>query len=246
MIERQFVAQRSKEYQIHEFISENLKRVGHSHTKMIRTPLGEKIIIFASRPGLIVGRKGQSIKRLTKVLKKKFNLENPQIEISEVENIYLDAQIVAEMIASSLERFGQAKFKAIGHKMMLDVMNAGALGIEIKVSGKVPSQRAKVWRFYLGYLKKCGDISKDIRTAYSSAQLRTGTIGIQVRIMPPDIHLPDAIRTISPETAPSVEESKTETAKENIANVADEEKTNESAEEKPKQKRARKKKEVSE
>src|SRR3989344_2477027 len=105
MIERQFFAQRSKEYQIHEFISENLKRVGHSHTKMIRTPLGEKIIIFASRPGLIVGRKGQSIKRLTKVLKKKFNLENPQIEISEVENIYLDAQIVAEMIASSLERF---------------------------------------------------------------------------------------------------------------------------------------------
>ena len=75
MIERSFVSQKIKEFQIQEYISENLKKVGHSHTKMVKTPLGEKIIIFASRPGLVVGRKGENIKKLTYTLKKRFNLE---------------------------------------------------------------------------------------------------------------------------------------------------------------------------
>ena len=70
MIERKFVAQKFKEFQIQEYIEENLQNVGHSHTKMVKTPLGEKIILYASRPGLIVGRKGQNIKELTKTLKK--------------------------------------------------------------------------------------------------------------------------------------------------------------------------------
>lgn len=193
MIERDFVKQRKKEYQIQEFVSSSLKNVGHSHTKMIRTPLGEKIIIFASRPGLVVGKEGENIKKLTQSLKKRFELENPQIEISEVEDINLDAQIVAEKIASSLEKFGINKFKGVGHKAMTDVMNAGALGIEILISGKVPSARAKSWRFYLGYLKKSGDVAKGIKQAYAVAQLKSGTVGIQVRIMPPDINLPDKI-----------------------------------------------------
>ena len=76
MIERKFVAQKIKEFQIEEYITQSLNNVGHSHTKMIKTPLGEKIVIYTSRPGLIVGRKGQNIKLLTKTLKRKFNLEN--------------------------------------------------------------------------------------------------------------------------------------------------------------------------
>lgn len=194
MIERKFVAQKMKEFQIEEYITQNLENVGHSHTKMVKTPLGEKIIIFASRPGLIVGRKGQNIKQLTKTLKKRFNLENPQIEISEVETPNLDAHIVAEKIVDALEKFGSEKFKAIGHKIMTEVMRAGALGIEIVVSGKVPSARAKSWRFYSGYLKKCGDVAiMGVRRADAQAQLKTGIIGIKVKIMPPDIKLPDDI-----------------------------------------------------
>ncbi|MBI2135652.1 30S ribosomal protein S3 [Candidatus Woesearchaeota archaeon] len=193
MIERQFVTQKLREFQIQEFIGNTLKRVGHSHTKMIKTPLGEKIVIYASRPGLIVGRKGANIKDLTRTLKKKFDLGNPQIEINEVENVFLDANIVAEMIASSLERFGTTKFKGIGHKIMTDVTAAGALGIEILVSGKIPSARAKRWRFYKGYLKKSGQSATEISSAYAYAQLKSGTVGIQVRIMPPNLILPDDI-----------------------------------------------------
>jgi small subunit ribosomal protein S3 len=195
MIEKKFVNQKIKEFQIEEFISQSLKNVGHSYTKLQRTPLGEKIIIYASRPGLIVGRKGESIKNLTIQLKEKFKLDNPQIEIQEVENINLDAQIVAEKIASTLERFGTSKFKGIGHKVMESVMDAGALGIEVLISGKIPGARAKRWRFYTGYLKKCGDFAiTGVKVAYVDAQLKTGTIGVQVRIMPPDLILPDNIK----------------------------------------------------
>ncbi|MBN1386749.1 30S ribosomal protein S3 [Candidatus Woesearchaeota archaeon] len=212
MIERDFVKQNIKEMEIQEFISKNLKRAGHSHTKVQRTPLGEKIIIFTSHPGLVVGRKGQNIKKLTADLKRHFNLENPQIETSEVSNMYLDADIIAESIATSLEKFGSNRFKGIGHKMMTSVLEAGARGIEIVISGKIPSSRAKSWRFYAGYLKKCGDISiSGVNHAYSRAELKTGTIGIKVSIMPPDLKLPDHFRFL--DEAEFVEEEMTDEKK---------------------------------
>ena len=222
MIEREFVKERVKEHMIHEFITKNLSNVGHSHTKVIRTPLGEKIIVYASRPGLVVGREGQNIKKITAQLKKRFKLENPQMEISEVEDINLDAQVVAERIASALERFGSTRFKGIGHKVMTDVMAAGALGIEIVISGKIPSARARSWRFYTGYLKKCGDIAlTGVDTAYARAELKSGTVGIKVRIMPPDIKLHDKIELTKEketvvEEVVKKDEEKTEETKEEL------------------------------
>ena len=216
MIERKFVAQKIREFEINEYLSQSLDNVGLSHTKMVKTPLGEKIIVYTSRPGLIVGRKGQNIKLLTKNLKKRFQLENPQIEISEIENPNLVAKIVAERIVDSLERFVLQKFKAIGHKVMSDVMNSGALGIEIIISGKVPSDRAKSWRFYQGYLKKCGELAiVGVRKANLQAQLKTGIIGVKVSIMPPDLKLPDDISIINKES--KKEEPKEEPAKEEKA-----------------------------
>lgn len=215
MIEKKFVEQRIKEFMIEEHVVNKLKNVGHSSTRLKRTPLGEKIIISASRPGFVVGRKGENIKSITADLKKDFKLENPQIEINEVENINLDANIVAERIASTLERFGTSRFKAIGHKVMTDCMNSGALGIEILVSGKIPGSRAKRWRFYQGYLKKCGDIAIDgVRKSIVNAKLKTGVIGIQVKIMPPDLVLPDNIKLLDEEdvVAPEVKEKVVEDA----------------------------------
>lgn len=197
MIEREFVADKIKEFQIQEFISTNLKNVGHSHTKLQKTPLGEKIIIYTSRPGLVVGKRGENITKLTKALKKKFRLENPQIEISEIENPNLEAPIVAERIAIALERYGSKRFKGVLHKSMEDVLNAGALGIEIILSGKVPSSRAKSWRVFGGYMKKCGEIAvSGVKRAQAIALLKSGVIGIKVSIMPSNIKLPDDIRLV--------------------------------------------------
>src|SRR3989338_3610806 len=197
MIERKLLGQRVREFQVHEFIASNLKNVGYSGTKIVRTPLGEKIIVYASRPGLVVGRKGENIKKLTNTLKKKFKFENPEIELMEVDGPDTDARIVAERIASSLERFCIQRFKGVGHKALSDVMNAGARGIEILISGKVPSARARTWRFYAGYLKKSGDASlSQVSRAIAAANLKSGTIGIKVCIMPKNVHLPDDMKII--------------------------------------------------
>lgn len=194
MIERKFVAENLREFQIEEYLRSVLGKAGLSYIKMQRTPLGEKILICASRPGIIVGKSGSNIAKLTKELKDKFKLENPQIELLEAENPMMDANIVAESIANSLERFGTARFKGIGHKAMSDIMNSGARGVEILISGKVPSSRAKTWRFYMGYLKKSGDVAvSGVNTAYSQAKLKTGIVGVQVRIMPSTTKLPDDI-----------------------------------------------------
>ena len=206
MIERKIIAQKIKEFEIEEHVTSNLPNSGHSHTKLQRTPLGEKIVIHASRPGMIVGRKGQNIKKLTIAMKKIFKLENPQIEIAEVEDVNLDAKVVAERIAMSLERFGSQRFKGIAHKVLQDVMSSEAYGVEILISGKVPSQRSKTWRFYQGYLKKCGDIAvSGVNTAYATAKLKSGVVGIKVSIMPKTTILPDNI-TIAEELVEEVVE----------------------------------------
>lgn len=256
MIERDFVRQKKKEFQVQEFISASLKNVGHSYTELQRTPLGDKVIIHTSRPGLIVGRKGQNISKLTDVLKTRFSLENPQVEISDVENPMLDANIVAERIASSLERFGSNRFKGIMHKTMEDILSAGALGVEIRLSGKLPSSRAKSWRVYGGRLKKCGDAAvMNVRKAITAAKLKSGVIGIQVNILPSSIIMPDAITVIeigsekkSPESAPAKEEPSAEKEKagekkEEAPAEASKEKAEETPEAKEKPaKKARKKK----
>lgn len=207
MIERDFINQKTKEYYIKDYVENRLRGAEISSIKLKKIPLGEKIIITTSRPSLIVGSKGANIRSLTKELRRKFKLDNPQIEIVEVKNIFLDANVVASRIASSLERFGSARFKGVGHKSMDNVLKAGALGVEILMSGKIPGARAKRWRFYQGYLKKCGDISMNgVKTAYASALLKTGIIGIQVRIMPPNLVLPDHVEVF--EEIQQFEESK--------------------------------------
>lgn len=238
MIEREFVAQRTKEYQIKKFIEEKLQGVGISQIRLKKIPMGEKIILETSRPSLIVGKRGVNIREMTKTLKHKFRLENPQIEITEVKDIFLDPQIVADRIAGALERYGLSRFKGVGHKMMEQVMNSGAKGVEVVIAGKVPSARARSWRFYKGYLKKCGDIAiVGVRKAQATALLKTGIVGIKVAIMPPNLRLPDHIEVLQ-EATQVIEELAMEKEKK-----AAEEKA---AAEKPKRKRVAKKKKAEE
>lgn len=193
MIEKKFITQRIKEVQIQEYIASQLTKAGYSHTEIRRTPLGEKIIVYTTRPGLVVGKKGENIQRLTATLKKRFNMENPQIEIGEIKNPNLDCFYIVDRIVSTLERFGAKRFKSIGYHTLQHIMDAGAIGAEIIISGRgVPSSRSRSWRFSAGYLKKSGDISESyIPKANSVANLKSGSVGVKVRILTPDIVLPD-------------------------------------------------------
>src|SRR3989338_434041 len=196
MIERQIVAQKSKEKQIETFVFSYLGKLSCSHIRMQRTPLGEKISVYTSRPGLIVGKKGANIKKLTDTLKTQFNMENPQLEVVEIENPFIDAASVARSLISGFERFGPKRFKAMAYRALEDALKAGARGIEVVISGRgVPSERAKTWRFSAGYLKKSGDISANfVDRSYESCNLRSGTIGVKVSILHPDVLLPDDIK----------------------------------------------------
>ena len=126
MIEKKFIEIKKNEYLIKEFIKQELGKGKISDVKIERTPIGERILLFTCRPGVIIGRKGESIQRLTDVLKKQFKLENPKIEIAEIEKVDFDAQTVADQIALSLERFGSSSFKIVSYKFLERIKRAGA------------------------------------------------------------------------------------------------------------------------
>lgn len=215
MIERKILSQKMKEFRIREYLSGQFMKTGYSHTKIQRTPLGDKVTIYTTRPGLVVGRKGENIKNLTTVLKNKFKMENPQIEIGEVENPFLDAQSIAEKVAYLLERFGPSTFKSTGYKTLQSIMDAGALGAEIVIKGKIPSSRSKTWRFIDGYLKKCGNVSDtQVIIGMATANIKAGAVGIVVKIMPPEVILPDKIVIHEPSPQIIQEPEKKEAEKE--------------------------------
>jgi len=196
MIERKFVAEKMREFLVNEYLYKELGPGKYSSFEIKRTPLGERIVIYTSRPGLIVGKGGDNIKDLTRVLKTKFKMENPQIEVAEISNPNLDAQTMAEQIVTVLEKFGPKRFKSVGYKVLQRIIDAGAMGAEIAIGGRgLPGARAKTWKFYAGYLKKSGDISMS-KIAYgeATANLKSGSIGIKVRILPPNTILPDKLK----------------------------------------------------
>jgi small subunit ribosomal protein S3 len=193
MEDKKAVKFKKDEFAVKEYIKNNLGKGKISKIKIEYTPVGEKVIISTNKPGLVIGRGGEKIKELTSNLKKKFNLDNPHIEIDEVIEPEFDSQIIADEIALTLERLGPLKFKVIAYRTLQRIMNAGALGVEIRLGGKLPGKRAKPWRFAQGYLKKVGDSAKVVDKAQTKAQTKPGTVGVKVSILSPKAKLFDKI-----------------------------------------------------
>lgn len=194
MEEKKFIQLKKEELGVKEFVKNSLGKGKISNVSIEYTPVGEKIIVATTRPGFIIGRRGERIIELTEVLKKKFSLENPHIEIQEITRPEFDAQAIADSLALALERFGNIKFKSVAYSMLQKIMQAGALGVEIRFGGKLPSERAKSWRFAQGYLKKTGDTAKIVGRAKAVAQTKPGTTGIKVSILTPDKKIHDQIK----------------------------------------------------
>src|SRR3989344_3311485 len=173
MEEKKFVNFKKEELGVREYIKRELGKGRISAVTIEYTPVGEKIIVATSRPGQVIGRKGEEIKEITVPL--------------------LDAQLVADDIALMLERKGSLKFKVIAYKQLQQIIKAKALGAEIVLSGKLPSDRARSWRFASGYLKKTGDPAKVVNRAQSQATTMLGVVGVIVSILPPDAHIHDQI-----------------------------------------------------
>jgi small subunit ribosomal protein S3 len=194
MEEKKTVKFKKEEFAMREKIKLDIGKGKVSKVRIEYTPIGEKIVITTNKPGLIIGRGGERIEELTKMLKSEFKLENPHIEIEEIKNPDFDAQLTADEIALALEKLGPLKFKVIAYKALQRIMKAGALGTEIRLSGKLPSARARTWRFAQGYLKKTGDSAKVVDRAQARAETKPGTVGVKVSILTPDAILKDRIK----------------------------------------------------
>jgi small subunit ribosomal protein S3 len=231
MEERATVKFKKDEFAIKEHIKSILGKGKISKVRIEYTPIGEKVIVSTNKPGLVIGRRGEKIDELTNILKTKFKLENPRIEIDEIKQPEFDAQIVADEIALGLERLGPLKFKVIAYRSLQRIMDAGALGAEIVLGGKLPSSRAKSWRFAQGYLKKIGDSAKVVDRAKAVAQTRPGTVGVKVSILSPYAILKDKV-VINKEVIDRM--------KMNVAEM-EENREEEKTEEKPKKRKSSKK-----
>jgi small subunit ribosomal protein S3 len=193
MEEKQTVKLKKDEFAIKESVKKMLGKGKVSKVRIEYTPVGEKIIISTNKPGLIIGRGGEKLNEITEYLRKNFKFENLHLDVDEIMEPEFDAQIIADEIALGLERFGPLKFKILAYRNLEKVMKAGALGCEIRLSGKLPSSRAKTWRFAQGFLKKTGDSAKVVDRAQARAETKPGTVGIKVSILSPHAILKDKI-----------------------------------------------------
>jgi len=181
-IEKHFVKEGIKEAEIEEFFKEKFDKAGYSHTEIQRTPLGTRIIVYADRPGLVIGKFGNKVKEITEEVQKKFELENPMLDVKEIEQPLLDAQVVAGKITKALER--GAFYKKVANWYISEIMKAGAVGVEIRAAGKMGGERSRFQKFRKGYIKHSGYYADNIvDKGKAFAITKPGVIGIQVKIL---------------------------------------------------------------
>ncbi len=194
--ERKFVAENIRRVLLKEYLMKEVSRAGFGGLDVQRTPMGTRVILTTERPGLVIGRRGQTIKNLTAVIEERFGFENPQIEVQEVENASLNAQIMAEKLAFSLERGWH--FRRAGHSTVRRIMDAGARGCHVIVAGKLTGQRHRTEKFKEGYIKFCGEPKVNfIDHGYAIAKLKMGVIGVTVEIMAKEAKLPADITVLN-------------------------------------------------
>jgi small subunit ribosomal protein S3 len=188
--EQQFIEDGLQRTQIDEFFADELGRAGYGGMEVAKTPMGTQIVLKAEKPGMVIGKGGKNIRKITDELETRFDLDDPQIDVQEVDEPDLNARIVADRLANALERGWY--FRKAGHTTIDRIMESGALGAEIVLSGKVTGARSRVEKFNRGYIKHNGEPAEEIvDSGVATAVMKLGTIGVQVKIIPPNAELPD-------------------------------------------------------
>jgi small subunit ribosomal protein S3 len=190
---KHFIEDSIKKAEIDEFLRNEFERAGYGGVSITKTPLGTHLVIYTMRPGLVIGRGGETIRALATVLEEKFQLPSPQISVAEIEIPELNAYVVASRIASALKR--GVHYRRAGFWGLNQAMDAGALGAEIIISGKLRTDRARYEKFRAGYLPKSGEPPrKYMRKAELHVQMKPGTLGVKVRLIPPEAEFPDQVK----------------------------------------------------
>jgi len=206
-VERKFVKNGLDRAQMAEYFGKQLERAGYGGMSINRTPMGTQVTIFAEKPGMIIGKGGKTIHKLTHDLEAIFRVDNPQIDVQEVKVPELNAQMMASRLAGAIER--GLYFRKAGHNMLRRIMESGALGCEIDIAGKLTGPRKKTEKFVAGNMLHAGNPAMElVDKGFAVAIKKLGVIGCRVRIVPPNIKLPGRFKTIAVEVPQQVEEKK--------------------------------------
>ena len=221
--EQQFIEDGLQRSQIDEFFADELGRAGYGGMDIAKTPMGTQIVLKAEKPGMVIGKGGKNIRKITTELTERFGMEDPQIDVQEVDEPDLNARIVADRLANALERGWY--FRKAGHTTIDRMMEAGALGAEIVLSGKVTGARSRVEKFNRGYIKHNGEPAQTVvDEGQGVAVMKLGTIGVNVKVIGPDAVLPDDFEIHETDEPPEVEQVETgEGVEELLSDVEDEE-----------------------
>ena len=177
---------------VREYLLKETERAGFGGLTFNRTPEGTKVTLRAEQVGRVIGRRGKVIHDLQRRLQDDFDLDNPQLEVEEIEESRTNAQVMASRLASSLERGWF--FRRAGHSTVQNIMDAGARGCIVILSGKITGARHRVEKFQKGHIKYCGETALQFMdVGFSTAVKKLGTIGCTVRIMRPGTKLPHEI-----------------------------------------------------
>ena len=204
--EHQFIEDGLRRSQINEFFADELGRAGYGGMDVAKTPMGTQIVLKAEKPGMVIGKGGKNIRKITTELEDRFDMDDPQIDVQEVDEPDLNAQIVADRLANALERGWY--FRKAGHTTIDRIIDAGALGAEIVLSGKVTGARSRVEKFNRGYIKHNGEPAEEVVDhGQGVAVMKLGTIGVNVKIIPPGAELPDDFEVREDAEVPEVEQA---------------------------------------
>jgi small subunit ribosomal protein S3 len=199
-VKEHFISYGLKRVMLDEFLASYFKDAGYAGVELYKSPTGWRAVIYAEYPGRIIGRGGSVIRRLTTLLQTHFKLENVNITVLPVQDPDLNARVVAFKIVRALEK--EIPYRRVAMVMLRRIMNAGAVGAEIIISGKLRSERAKYEKLKAGKIYKAGDLTEYIvDRAIGKALLKRGVYGVEVVIVKPNIKPPDyiEIKNVPPE-----------------------------------------------
>jgi len=183
---RKFVADGLFYAELNEFLQNELGEDGYAGVEVRVTPLRTEIIIRATRTQNVLGEKGRRIRELTSLVQKRFQFPEGNVELyaERVQNRALSAIAQAESLRFKLLN-GLAVRRAC-YGVMRYVIENGAKGVEIIISGKLRAARAKAMKFRDGYMIRSGDaMNHYIDYAVRHIQLKQGVLGIKVKIQLP-------------------------------------------------------------
>merc|ERR1712226_1368966 len=170
--------------ELNEFLMRVLAEDGYAGVEVRVTPIRTEIIIRATRTREVLGEKGRRIRELTAVVQKRYGFPENSVELfaERVENRASCAMAQAESLRFKL--LGGLAARRACYGVMRFVMENGAKGVEVIISGKLRAQRAKAMKFRDGYLISTGEPKKHyINEAVRHVLMRQGVLGIKVKIM---------------------------------------------------------------